>query len=73
MELGFQRQISHTNYNNYRRQRRDTPNHRQGQNNTARERQIYLDQDRQQSHSYLQPTHTTEQLISTCLYRMPTV
>ena len=61
MPLGFQRQISHSNFNN-QRQIRYPPTHRQGQYNTANDRQIYPGQDKQQPHSHLQPTSRTEQV-----------
>ena len=44
------------------RGRRHPPTHIQNKFNTTRDRQIYLDQDRQQSHSHLQLTHRTEQI-----------
>ena len=61
MWLGSWRQTSHPNCNNHRG-RRDPPNHRQGQYNTTRDRWIFPEQERHQSHSHLQPTHRMQQI-----------
>ena len=52
MQIGLQRQTSHSIHNN-QRGRRDPPTHRQDQ--------YYPDQGRQHSHSHLQPTYKQEQ------------
>ena len=66
MYLGSQRQVPHANYNNHR-EGRDPPIYRQGQYNTFRDRQVYLDQKAQQSHSHLQSTHRKKHI-----HRYPT-